>query len=134
MGVHEVRSKIDGSLLHIFYKPDGLKRQNLCSDDQLLQGAEINLNDGDTFKAHKHLPTERITVGTQETWVVVRGKVMAYYYDLDDKPLWFAVLSSGDVTMTFAGGHNYQCLEDGTLVYEFKNGPYLGIEKDKVFI
>ena len=36
--------------------------------------------------------------------------------------------------MTFEGGHNYEILEENTLVYEFKTGPYEGIDKDKVFI
>ena len=36
--------------------------------------------------------------------------------------------------MTFRGGHNYLCLEDDSLVYEYKTGPYYGQKKDKVFI
>ena len=30
--------------------------------------------------------------------------------------------------------HTYEILEDNTLVYEYKTGPYLGIKKDKEFI
>jgi len=40
----------------------------------------------------------------------------------------------GDCSITFCGGHNYMCLEDDTLIYEAKTGPYLGVEKDKTFI
>jgi hypothetical protein len=36
--------------------------------------------------------------------------------------------------MTFRGGHNYLILEDDTIVYEYKTGPYLGQELDKVFL
>ena len=36
--------------------------------------------------------------------------------------------------MTFEGGHNYEALENNTVVYEYKTGPYTGIENDKVFI
>ena len=36
--------------------------------------------------------------------------------------------------MTFEGGHTYTILEDETIVYEYKTGPYKGQENDKVFI
>jgi hypothetical protein len=44
------------------------------------------------------------------------------------------ILEPGDISLTLHGGHNYVALEEDTLVYEFKTGPYLGQEKDKVFI
>jgi hypothetical protein len=36
--------------------------------------------------------------------------------------------------MTFRGGHNYYILEEDTIVYEYKTGPYLGQDLDKEFI
>jgi hypothetical protein len=36
--------------------------------------------------------------------------------------------------MTFRGGHNYEIQENGTIVYEYKTGPYKGIEADKTFL
>ena len=44
------------------------------------------------------------------------------------------ILEVGDCSMTFRGGHTYEILEDDTVVYEYKTGPYKGIENDKVFI
>ena len=38
------------------------------------------------------------------------------------------------MSFTLQGGHNYLILEDDTLVYEFKTGPYEGQEFDKKFI
>ena len=43
-------------------------------------------------------------------------------------------LTPGDLSMTFEGGHNYMATESNTFVYEFKTGPYKGIENDKTFI
>ena len=40
------------------------------------------------------------------------------------------ILHRGDCSVTLAGGHTYLILEDGTLVYEYKTGPYKGIEND----
>jgi hypothetical protein len=57
-----------------------------------------------------------------------------FFYDLDDTIITREILLPGDISMTFKGGHNYRILEDNTLVYEYKTGPYLGIEYDKKFI
>ena len=43
-----------------------------------------------------------------------------------------AIVSAGGCTISFWGGHKYECLEDGTVVYEFKTGPYFGKDADKV--
>jgi len=44
------------------------------------------------------------------------------------------ILYVGDASFTLEGGHNYEILEDNTLVYEYKTGPYEGQEFDKTFI
>jgi len=43
-------------------------------------------------------------------------------------------LDVGDCSVTLGGGHTYLILEDDTLVYEYKTGPYKGIENDKIFL
>ena len=55
-------------------------------------------------------------------------------YDLDDTVIETPILYSGDCSMTFQGGHNYEILEEDTIVYEYKTGPYKGQENDKEFI
>ena len=52
----------------------------------------------------------------------------------DDTIISEPILYPGDCSMTFRGGHNYLILEDDTIVYEYKTGPYLGQEFDKEFI
>ena len=42
-------------------------------------------------------------------------------------------LNQGDISLTFEGGHTYTILEDAR-VYEYKTGPYEGVELDKVFL
>jgi len=44
------------------------------------------------------------------------------------------VLKAGDASFTLGGGHNYLILEDDTIVYEYKTGPYEGQKNDKVFL
>ena len=55
-------------------------------------------------------------------------------YDLDDTILATPTLKQGDASFTLYGGHTYEILEDDTLVYEFKTGPYEGQILDKEFI
>jgi hypothetical protein len=40
-------------------------------------------------------------------------------------------LLSGSCMIFFSGGHALKVLEDNTLFYEFKNGPYYGHDTDK---
>ena len=65
---------------------------------------------------------------------MIKGRVKFYFYDLDDKLLDTIILEQGDASFTLEGGHNYEILEDDTIVYEYKTGPYEGQQKDKVFI
>ena len=122
-------------LLHMVCRASDLneKRVNVSEPDEFLQLAGLRLSSGDTFRAHKHLPLERVTTMTQESWVVIRGTVIASLFDIDDTLLADVPLHAGDLSITFYGGHTYRCVEDA-LVYEFKTGPYFGMEKDKVFI
>ena len=55
------------------------------------------------------------------------------YFDLDDSILESVFLEAGDVSVTLAGGHGYEIVEDSSIL-EFKTGPYLGQELDKVFL
>lgn len=122
-------------LLHIVNSSQEIgNRQDICPADQFLQVACFKLDKGKTFKPHKHVFKYVEHDTTQESWIVVKGSVRAILYDLDGTILEEVDLMQGDCSITFRGGHNYLCLEDDTLVYEVKTGPYLGIEKDKEFI
>ena len=86
-------------------------------------------------KPHKHLWKEspKKTI-TQESMVVVKGKIRFIMYDIDDEVLEEIDVEQGDMTLTFQGGHTYEVLEDNSVVYEYKTGPYYGREMDKEWI
>lgn len=132
----KIYSKVDGSLLHLVNHFVDITeiRMDLSPESEFLQVSCFKLNENKTFRSHKHLNLERQTNITQESWVVIKGKIKAILYDVDDKILEEIVLNAGDCSITFRGGHNYLCLEDNTVVYEYKTGPYLGQQVDKVFI
>ncbi len=131
-------------LLHIVHRlrdiesvptKDGLARTNVAPDEEFLQLATLRMDKGKTFKPHKHIFKDgEKSVIAQESWMVARGKVKAFLYDLNDEVMEEVVLEAGDCSMTFRGGHTYEILEDNTIVYEYKTGPYKGIEADKTFL
>ena len=123
-------------LLHIVNRLSDVtqKRTNISPDEMFLQVGSMKLTTNDTFKPHKHIPLERLTTRTQESWIVIKGRVKATLYDLDDTIITEPILESGDCSITFNGGHTYTALDKETLVYEYKTGPYMGVEKDKIFI
>jgi hypothetical protein len=95
----------------------------------------LNLENNKTFKPHKHIWKERTkNVIAQESWIVIQGSVKCILYDIDDTIIAEPILKPGDASFTLEGGHNYLILEDNTLVYEYKTGPYEGQSFDKTFI
>ena len=122
-------------LLHLVYRLGEVNgRTNIAPENEFLQLASIKMRKGQTFKAHKHVLHEKITNIAQESWLVIAGRVECIFYDLDDTIIARPILNPGDCSMTFRGGHNYHILDDDTIVYEYKTGPYLGQALDKVFI
>lgn len=135
--MREIYSKVQKDvLLHIVNKQSEitLDRCNMTPDNEFLQVSHFKLNKGKTFKPHKHIENIRETNITQESWIVIKGKIKAILYDLDDTILEEVILESGDCSVTLRGGHNYLCLEDDSVVYEYKTGPYFGIDRDKTMI
>lgn len=111
-------------------------RNNLCDDHEFLQCATLRMDKGQTFRAHQHKwyqPGPHLRI-PQESWVVITGLVKVFFYDTDGTLLHEDILSPGDASFTFEGGHNYEVMADNTFVYEYKTGPYLGQENDKVFL
>lgn len=109
-------------------------RIDISPSEQYLQVSAFRMDNGKTFRAHQHIKNMRTTDITQESWIVIKGKVKAKLYDIDGTLLAEPVLEPGDCSITFRGGHTYECMEDDTLVYEYKTGPYTGQANDKVFL
>lgn len=123
-------------LLHVINRQKDVtyERRDVSPEDQYLQVSTFRMDKGKTFRPHQHIPLHRETEITQESWIVVKGSVKAILYDIDGVILAEPILYAGDCSITFRGGHNYECMEDNSVVYEYKTGPYFGQEKDKEFI
>ena len=135
--MREIYSKVKPSmLLHVINRVDEItkNRVDLVDERQYIQVSCFEMDRGKTFKPHRHIPYEKVTKMTQESWVVIKGRVKVYLFDINDSVIETPILESGDCSITLRGGHTYESLEEGTIVYEYKTGPYLGQKKDKVFI
>jgi cupin fold WbuC family metalloprotein len=133
-----IYSKVEPKkILHIVVRKDDLKpgRTEVVSAEHFIQCALLNMEKDKTFRPHKHIWKNRTRdVIAQESWVVVQGKVKCTFFDTDDNIVAEPTLNPGDASFTLEGGHTYTILEDDTLVYEYKTGPYEGQELDKEFI
>jgi len=131
-------SKIDSQkLLHVVVRKEDLTpgRVEVVPEDNFIQCALLNMEKGKTFKPHRHIFKERTrNVIAQESWIVIQGSVKCTFYDLDNSVLVEPILNPGDASFTLEGGHTYTILEDDTLVYEYKTGPYEGQALDKIFL
>lgn len=135
-GITKVYSIVDPeTLLALFFKPiSNASRIDITDPLAILQIAAIPLDDQIQVTPHTHKPVSRETLGTDEAWVVMTGSILVNIYDLDEKLLGRWTLDSGSLALTMKGGHGFTSLESGTLIYEFKNGPYWGPSVDKLQI
>jgi len=137
-----IYSKVEeGRILHIIKRlseieNQGVDRTDIVDVNNFIQCSALNMKTGKTFRPHKHIFKKRTHEKqiAQESWVVIRGSVKCIFYDIDDTIIAEPILYSGDASFTLGGGHNYLILEDNTIVYEYKTGPYEGQALDKVFL
>lgn len=139
VNIERIYSKIETeTLLHIIVRLNSNMskgRFDIVPENNFIQCSLLNLDKGKTFNPHKHIWKERTNnIIAQESWVVIKGSVKCVFYDIDDSILYEPILYEGDSSFTLQGGHNYLILEDNTLVYEYKTGPYEGQIFDKTFI
>ena len=136
--MEHIYSKVEpGKILHTIVRKEDLTpgRKEVVLEDNFIQCAILNMEKGKTFKPHKHIWKERTrNVIAQESWIVVQGSVKCIFFDLDDTIIATPTLYPGDASFTLEGGHTYEILENDTLVYEYKTGPYEGQALDKTFI
>lgn len=133
-----IYSKVEeGKLLHIINRLSEINgRQEVVPENNFIQCATLKMQNGKTFPPHKHITKERMYPNqiAQESWVVIKGKVKCILFDIDDTVIATPILEAGDASFTLYGGHTYEILEDDTIVYEYKTGPYEGQKLDKTFI
>jgi hypothetical protein len=133
-----IYSKVEtDKLLHIINRLDEISgRQEIVPENNFIQCATLKMEKDKTFRPHKHIEKSRSYEKqiAQESWVVIKGSVKCKFYDIDNQLIAEPILYPGDASFTLYGGHTYEILEEDTIVYEYKTGPYEGQALDKTFL
>jgi hypothetical protein len=82
---------------------------------------------------HVHQPIKREINDLQQMFVVQRGVVAVQLYTDDKTLLKEVVLKAGDAIVLIHGIHAIRVIEDMQCI-SVKQGPFLGTEKDKLFV
>lgn len=105
---------------------------SFSNDNEFLQVvAWGHYEKGKYLQDHWHNEFERSAARTYEAVYVVKGAIEARIFDLDLMPVETFVVKQGEILILLESAHGYTILEDDTTVLEIKNGPFMGVEKDK---
>jgi cupin fold WbuC family metalloprotein len=136
--MEKIYSKVETEkLLHVINRLDDINgRTEVIPKNNFIQCATLKMEKDKTFPPHKHITKDRHYTEqiAQESWVVIKGSVKCILFDIDDQIIATPILYAGDASFTLYGGHTYEILEEDTIVYEYKTGPYEGQSLDKKFI
>ena len=105
---------------------------SFSNDNEFLQVvAWGHYEKGKYLQDHWHNGFERSAARTYEAVYVVKGAIEARIFDLDLVPVETFAVKQGEILILLESAHGYTILEDDTTVLEIKNGPFMGVEKDK---
>lgn len=87
---------------------------------------------GQAIQPHLHLPVVREVHGTSECIVVRKGACLIDLYDRNKQLVSTHALATGDIVLLLGGGHGFRMTED-TVLFEVKQGPYVGMADKERF-
>ncbi len=124
----------DGKILARHIIPDDIKPGliSLTNDNEFLQiVAWGHYEKGKYLQDHWHNEFKRTAMRTYEAVYVVKGAIEARLFDLELNPVETLTVSQGEMLILLESAHGYTILEEDTTVLEIKNGPFMGVDKDK---
>lgn len=130
--MHEIKK--NGKILARHITPEDIKPGliSLTNDDEFLQVvAWGHYEKGKYLQDHWHNEFERTAMRTYEAVYVVKGAIEARLFDLELNPVETLTIGQGEMLILLESAHGYTILEEDTTVLEIKNGPFLGVDKDK---
>ncbi len=103
----------------------------ITPDEFIQQAGFVVYPAGGEIANHTHHPLPRSLVGTPETLIVRKGRLIARFYNETRELKGEEILETGDILMLVNGGHGFTMLAD-TILFEIKQGPYTGlVEKER---
>lgn len=82
---------------------------------------------------HSHAPIPRQIKNLEQVLFLTEGKVRISFYEKNGQAFQTEEIHGGDLIVLMDGIHGLELLED-TRGWSVKQGPFLGDEKDKVFL
>jgi hypothetical protein len=124
----------EGQIISIIYREkDWVKGLNFITpDEHFVQVGSWWYDKGKKLESHIHKSFDRVAKITQESIYVKKGSVKVLLYTKELEFLQDYILYDGDLAVFGYGGHGYEILEDNTQIIESKNGPFVGVEEDKI--
>jgi hypothetical protein len=104
----------------------------LTPPEATLQAGFVVYPAGGEIARHAHLPLERRIDSTSEAIVVREGLCEMDIYNDKREVVATREMSAGDIVVLLAGGHGFRVRED-TVLFEVKQGPYIGLEEKERF-
>ena len=98
-----------------------------------LQASRMQYPTGKTFRVHHHILNPRTIKRTQESFIVISGKVAVDVYDNKSVLLGTLEAGPGEAIFVYRGGHGVRVLED-VVMYEVKAGQFTVVSEDKEFL
>ena len=109
-------------------------KTRFCSpDDGSMQFGLLAHEAGFVEAAHYHKPVERKIMNLAQMFVVQKGKIAIDFFTPAGTKFREIVVGVGDAVLLIDGAHSLRVLEDMQCV-SVKQGPFLGMEHDKVEI
>lgn len=132
--VEEIKSD-DGKIIAIVVRRDFQKEgvNFVSKKDFPLQLGISSYKKEDKIKPHFHIRKEIRINKIQEVVHIQSGRAVANLYDMNSRIIKSVELATGDTIFLTDGGHGFEMLED-TKIIEIKQGPYLGRDKDKIYL
>ena len=126
--------KFDGKLYGFIYTGEWPKGSTwLSNNEDNIQVGLFHYDNGKHLPEHEHVIYNRVGTRTCETMYVIEGSLKLRIFNENRVQFYDRILKAGDIYISLFGGHSFDILEDGTRIFEAKNGPYFGVEKDKIF-
>ena len=105
----------------------------VTTDDKFMQLGIWNYKKNHELPPHFHNEFERKSHKTNEFVFVAKGKLQSDLYSEQGEFIETVIVEEGEGILLHNHAHHYKILED-SIILESKNGPFMGVEKDKTVI
>ncbi len=127
----EWEDKVFALILRQNYEPEGV--DFVTPQDNPLQLGILKHQRGTKIKPHTHKSFPKTINQVQEVLHIEYGKVQVEFYESAGKKIESTILNYGDTILLLSGGHGFNILEDSKII-EVKQGPYVSVGEDKLFL